>query len=135
MKKLASIKYLFILSILYSSNSIGAVLNTSGGILTGASGVNVNGTLYDVAFREGTCADLFSGCDQNSDFIFSNPSNDGTLLGNAMLALLEQVLIDSPLGAFDSNPALTYGCYVASECRIISPLFVNGSSMGLGGGC
>ncbi len=112
----------------YSSISISAVLNISNGQLIGASGVNVNGSSYNVAFIDGTCADLFSGCDQNSDFTFSNPSNDGTLLGQAMTALLEQVIIDSSDGGFDSNPALTNGCNVAGGCQISTPLFVGGST-------
>ena len=37
---------------------------SSDGRLTGASGVEVGGALYHVAFKDGTCAGLFSGCDQ-----------------------------------------------------------------------
>ena len=37
------------------------------GQLTGATGVDVSGTLYDVTFEEGSCAEVFSGCDNVSD--------------------------------------------------------------------
>lgn len=114
--------------LLYSSISFSTVLNVSNGQLIGASGLIVNGVSYDVAFLDGTCANLYSGCNQNSDFTFSNSSNDGTLLGQAMTALLDQVFIDSAAGAFDSNPALTNGCNVATGCQISTPLFVTGST-------
>ena len=35
-----------------------------------------------------------------------------------MQALLDQVFIDSSLGAFDSQPALTNGCVVAGGCNV-----------------
>ncbi len=49
-----------------------ATLDIVGGILHGASGVDVGGTLYDVEFLDGTCIVLFNGCDQSSDFTFTN---------------------------------------------------------------
>lgn len=76
-----------------------------GGQLTGATGVNVNGTLYDVEFRDGTCFAIFDGCDDESDFTF-------TTITDALVAsqaLLDQVFVDSGLGDFDSDPSLTLG--------------------------
>ena len=67
---------------------------SSDGKLTGASGVEVGGALYDVAFKDGTCAGLFSGCDQAADFQFKSKtdliSNDAqpscpTLASRSML--------------------------------------------------
>lgn len=94
---------------IYSGISYAATLNLSNGILMGVTGVDVNGTLYDVAFKEGTCAQQFGGYASNSDFTFANPNNDPTQINTAMIALLDQVFIDSPLGAFDTNPALIKG--------------------------
>lgn len=81
------------------------------GILTGATDVNVGGTLYDVEFLDGTCAALFNGCDANSDFTFQ------TFAGAvaASQALLDQVFVNTgvngnPFGNFDSDPAFTQGC-------------------------
>ncbi len=102
------------------------MLNVQNGTLFGATDVDVNGILYDVSFEDGICADLYNGCDQNSDLPFSNPTNDGTLGLAANLALLNQVFIDSPLGAFDSDPTLTNGC------QLNTPLFVSQGGSGLG---
>lgn len=93
-----------------------AVLQVSAGELTGALGVNVNGTFYDVEFVEGTCAALFSGCDSPDDFTFTTaPAAE-----LASQALLDQVVLDGPAGNFDSIPALTLGCE-ASTCSVRTP--------------
>ena len=89
----------------------------SNGQLTGARNVNVNGTLYDVTFVDGTCIDLFSGCDEQSDFVFSTPAEAQA----AILALFDQVFLDTPLGAFDSSPDLTAGCESALGCGTFIP--------------
>ena len=39
--------------------------------LLGATGVSVNGTLYDVTFIDGSCVALFDGCDAPADFAFT----------------------------------------------------------------
>jgi hypothetical protein len=89
------------------------------GILTGASGVIVLGKSYDVSFRDGTCAQNFNGCDTEMDFPFSSRA-DGEA---AMQALLDTVFIDSAQGAFDSSPALTFGCGNSEWCAVYSPSF------------
>jgi hypothetical protein len=84
-----------------------ATLNVVAGQLMGASGVDVGGTLYDVQFLDGTCIDLYNGCDEASDFTFQT-QGDAFL---ASQALADQVFnSDSVLGAFDSTPNLTNGC-------------------------
>ena len=50
------------------STSHGLMLDIRNGELFGASDVNVNGTLYDVAFQDGTCIDLYNGCDEKHRF-------------------------------------------------------------------
>jgi hypothetical protein len=120
-----------LLTLIISTTSHGAVLNINSGTLVGAMNVDVDGTRYDVEFIEGICADIFDDCNENADFTFSNPTNDGTLINAAMQALLDQVFIDTPQGAFDTNPALTLGCTNAVECNVRTPLFVSGGS-GLG---
>ena len=77
-----------------------------GGELVGATGVDVGGVLYDVAFLEGTCVDLYDGCDELSDFTFQT-LEDAEL---AARALQDQVLLDGVAGNFDSVPTLTAGC-------------------------
>lgn len=94
------------------------ILDVDGsGQLLGASGVDVNGTLYDVQFMDGTCAALFTGCDSEEDFVFNNLM-DALAASDALLA---QVLLDSPSGQFDSMPHLTVGCSDPSDCFFITP--------------
>jgi hypothetical protein len=87
--------------------------------LLGASNVDVGGVLYDVMFVGGTCASVYSGCDELSDFPFADPTA-------ASQALLDQVLLDGELGAFDSNPALTNGCPF-DLCEVLTPWFFDPS--------
>ena len=82
-----------------------AILNVSGsGILTGAQNVTVGTTLYDVEFRDnGDVYDIFGDPpawdvhNYNTALIFS-------------MALMQQVFLDGPQGAFDSDPSLIAGC-------------------------
>jgi hypothetical protein len=83
-----------------------ATLDVVGSVLHGAFGVDVGGTLYDVEFVDGTCIDVFNGCDDLTDFTFTDAPS-ATL---ASEALLDQVFLDGPSGNFDSDPALTNGC-------------------------
>lgn len=108
---LRAIALVTMLGVASAANS--ATLQVSNGILTGALGVDVGGTLYDVSFVEGTCVDLFSGCDDTSDFFHNN--------SGAANALLFQVLIDGPAGNFDSHPELTFGCTSDVSCTVILP--------------
>jgi len=87
------------------------------GKLTGATGVDVGGTLYDVTFLEGTCAVLFNGCDAVSDFDFIGV----TAANTASQALLDQVFLDSALGNFDTVPSLTFGCSSTLNCVTFIP--------------
>jgi hypothetical protein len=77
-----------------------------GGELLGATGVNVGGTVYDVQIVEGTCVDLYDGCDDLSDFTFTTFA--GAEL--AAQAIFEQVYKDGGAGNFDTVPNLTGGC-------------------------
>jgi len=109
---------LLLLSLALTSPAHAAtLLVNASGILTGATGVDVNGTLYDVTFVEGTCSDLFTGCDELSDFTFTTDAAAAL----ASQALLDQVLLDGPQGAFDSTPNRTFGCGDASFCQIATP--------------
>ena len=81
-------------------------LVVNSGILEGATGVDVGGTDYDVTFMDGTCIDLFNGCDAVSDFTFQTQA----AAAQAATALLSSVLVDGPAGNFDTQPNLTLGC-------------------------
>jgi hypothetical protein len=108
------------------------------GILTGASGVSIEGASYEVSFRDGTCASVFSGCDSVSDFEFQSASSSLV----ASQALLDQGFIDvfppstyDPAFAFDGRPGLTRGCLLGAyrECQALTPYgFANGTSILVG---
>jgi hypothetical protein len=74
--------------------------------LTGATGVIVNGTSYDVEFVDGTCAALFGGCDSVSDFTFQSQTDASA----AAYSLVHQVFLNTTAGQFDSVPSLILGC-------------------------
>jgi len=113
MKKLLAIAAILSAPTVASS----ATLVTSGGILTGAKGVDVSGTLYDVQFFDTRCMDAFSGCNANSDFDFANVGQATA----AASALLVQVFVNVPSGGqFDSNPTLTFGCTTTTSNRCIA---------------
>jgi len=100
-----------------ASGAQAATLNVINGILHGASGVDVGGALYDVEFADGTCITLYNGCDDPSDFTFT----DFASASAASQALLDQVLIDSIAGTFDSDPEMTAGCSDPQVCEAVTP--------------
>jgi hypothetical protein len=61
---------------------------TAEGQVTGAIGVDVDGQLLNVSFVDGTCAELFDGCDESTDFFFSS----GLAADAASRALAQHVL-------------------------------------------
>lgn len=91
------------------------IVNASGQI-TGATGVNLAGSIYDVTFLDGTCAEVFTGCDDAGDFLF-----DIATAQTAGRALLDEVFLDSAAGQFDSQPSLTFGCGNERLCYAFIP--------------
>lgn len=122
-----------IAAILYSLLSLpaqAASLVVVGGELQGATGVTTIYGTYDVTFIDGTCVDLFSGCDDAaSDFIFSTEAEADA----AAQALLDQVFLDATEGQFDSDPTLTRGCEFAETCLAVVPWRINGIGFVVGG--
>ena len=108
----------FLITALMTQNASAVVLNVNGsGILTGAQNVDVAGVLYDVEFQDnGSFSDIFSVppaydvLDSNSALIFS-------------MALMQQVFLDDPQGAFDSDPSLIRGCEstTTNACIAVTP--------------
>ncbi len=108
-----------------SFNVNAALLIVNGDQLVGATGVNVNGALYDVSFMDGSCFSLYNGCDDSTDSLFSG--NDASLA--ASKALLEQVFI----GIYDDQPSLMIGCS-NDRCRVRTADRVVGAGGDLIGG-
>ena len=105
--------------VLMASGAQAVTLNVIGGILHGASNVLVDGSSYDVQFLDGTCIDLYSGCDENTDFTIDSEAS--ALL--ASQALLDQVFLDVSEGSFDSLPGLVNGCAIGGTvaCEVVTP--------------
>ncbi len=99
------------------ANADPVLLVNGSGVLTGAQNVRVGGTLYDVMFVDGTCIDVFGGCDTGSDFKFAT-FEDAAAAANALLG---QVFVDAPVGNFDGHPELTLGCTDPSQCFAAIP--------------
>jgi hypothetical protein len=105
---------IFFLGVLSSASWATPIFQIDGtGKLTGATGVNVSGTLYDVQFVEGKCNDLFTGCDQPSDFVFTTLAAADL----ASTALLNDVFV----GFYDSDPTKTRGCSSSALCNTYTP--------------
>ncbi len=103
-----------------SSSFAAELLINPDGQLTGATGVIVNGELYDVTFEDDRCSTIFDGCDFNTKFPFQGIGE----VQSAALALLQQVIVDTAEGNFASEPGLIYGCpdeVRFSKCAIITP--------------
>lgn len=91
----------------------------SSGNLAGASGVNVNGTLYDVAFQDGSCNSLFYSC---SSFAFS--TLDGAFA--AAKSLVDEVFV----GEYSSSPSKTAGCELdTGYCDVLIPYMTRYASV------
>ena len=98
----------------------------SSGILTGAKGVEVLGKSYDVTFADGTCNDLFTGCDAASDFTFSSQV-EARAAGEALLA---QVFVDVGLYQFDSVTDKIFGCTSGNFCNTLIPYLPIATAIG-----
>jgi len=116
------------LTLFISTSAYSATLAIEDGQLVGADGITFGGYTGSVRFVDGTCADLFNGCDEPSDIIFESLTSTNTeardLAIAANFALLDQVFDASPL--YDENIALTFGCeegtFVALiRCGILTP--------------
>ena len=94
-----------------------ATLDVNGaGQLTGATGINVNGSNWDVVFSDGAW-DFSSGT--------GLPATTKAEADLFSQALLDQVLLDSTLGLFDSDPETSNGCENLYVCIFFTPYFVD----------
>ena len=91
------------------------------GHLTGAKGVVVGSTIYDVTFQGGSCVSLFNGC-INSAFDFTT----GVEVFEAAVALLNTVFVDSAAGSFDTQPVWINGCSNFGFCFVMIPFLRDG---------
>ncbi len=103
-----------------SAGASAILLVDQNGRLTGAKGVLLQlgpqVTLWDVEFVDGTCADVFTGCDAASDFAFTAQG-----VQFAAGALLDQVFLDDSTYSFDTHSELTLGCTATFQCEPYIP--------------
>ena len=98
---------LALLSAVVATTAQAATQVVVGGILTGATGVNVGGTSYNVSFVDGTCSFAYGSCDGSTLL----PFNTAAAADLASIALLDQVFT----GSFDTTPTLTNGCQSSTD--------------------
>jgi hypothetical protein len=91
------------------------LLVNGSGQLTGATGVDVGGLLYDVSFAQ--CSAMGGGF-SDACTPFFHTEVDATA---AAQALLDQVFIDGAGGLFDSNPGATLYCSGSTFCMMAVP--------------
>lgn len=108
---------IFVCGFLACLSANAATLNVVNGQLFGASELNIDGALFDVEFLDGSCSELFNGCNPSVDSGITD-FQQATAAGEA---LLEQVFIDTGDGDFDSNPTLTNGCLGLTSCKVVVP--------------
>lgn len=121
MKRLDTHRLKFLAALLavfapFAANSVPDLQVNGEGQLTGATGVNVNGALWDVVFSDGDW-DFSSG-----EGLPASTKEEADLFSQA---LLDQVLLDSALGLFDSDPEMTNGCENLNTCIFHTPYLVD----------
>ena len=120
-KRIPSVCAAIMLSGIWGEVFTDVILDVQGGQLFGARNVPVGSLSFNVEFVDGTCAAVFNGCDEASDFAFSTLA-DARLAGESLLA---KVFLDVvTLGNFDSEPLLTNGCGPTpnlARCIILIP--------------
>ena len=102
-----------------TAHSVPTLQVNGDGQLMGATGVDVDGTLWDVVFDDGPW-DFSSGTG-----LPASTKEEADLFSQA---LLDQVLVDSALGLFDSDPEMTNGCFNLNECILFTPYLVDGGT-------
>ena len=113
--RLAWIAASFLFCSVPSISPAATLLVNGSGQLTGATGVDVGGLLYDVSFAQCTVngSGFTIACTP-----FFHTASDATA---AAQALLGQVFIDGPDGQFDSNPGATLFCSGLISCAMAVP--------------
>lgn len=83
-----------------------ATIQVEGGELVGATDLQAGDAIVDVSFVDGSCAEVFDGCDELSDF----QQFENEFARSILEAIRDDVIVDGAAGAFDSNALLTRGC-------------------------
>ena len=103
-----------------ASSAAASTLVFNGTTLTGVENLLVGGTLYDVEFVEGTCAEVFNDCDAVSDFDFTT----STTALPAVQALIGAIGAVAPENVFGCSELRFCSAQVPWEFNAQSPGFV-----------
>lgn len=130
MKLFKALRFSLLLLALTSVQSATAAIEyvIESGQLIGANGIMVDldgdaiEEVYNVSFADETFDDLYP--DGIPPFIQN--STDSSALSSA---LLSQVLVNTPMHQFDSDPSLVNGCVLPSVCSIATPAFTRGTNL------
>jgi PEP-CTERM motif len=114
----ALVAALLLLGALLQNSQASVVRQFANGLLTGATGVSVNGVIYDVSFQDGSCDSLFANC---TNFAFTT-SVDAIAASDALLG---QVIHYAPNDLYDNDPTKTNGCSVLDFCLIATPFLAS----------
>ena len=96
------------------------------GQLTAVTGLEVDGTLWNIQLVEGVCSDLFTGCDDPSDSAFST-SSQALIANTALLNVLDG-------SSFESDPSTVFGCESIFFCVLLTPTgIIDGDVTGVAG--
>ena len=93
-----------------------ATLTIDNNIITGASGVNFNGILYNITLDDGTCESLFNGCDQAADFPFATITETEA---RAALTVFLDLIVTTTIA---QSPPIFRGCDPTTVCSLITPV-------------
>ena len=105
-------------ALLSISSQAAELIIDGSGKLVGANEVMVDGALYNVQLVDGTCIDLYQGCDNINNFVFDTQAKAVA----ASQALFDQVLINLPApNTFDDDPEKLQGCTNSGICRVMTP--------------
>ena len=98
-KPLFTVSFIFGLLLMINSAHASVGWLADSGQLTGATGVNVNGVLYNVTFVDDTCINAFDGCDSVDDFAFKTQDAAELSIIKSDYALLDLDNIRSDIGS------------------------------------
>jgi len=95
--------------------------------VTGATGLEFGDSLFDMEFVDGTCIDLFGGCDEEADFIvLGSGVTHGSLLDTFFAAFIAPVAAGG-IDGLDVIPGLAVGCVGnISPCYTHAPVALAG---------
>ena len=103
--------YWLLISTWSTSTQAAPIYIVEDGFLTGINNIDINGSRFDVVFRDGVFEDIFD---------ISNPSSFTPVNANDASRALAINMVDGPPGNFGTNPLLTAGC-AADNCQIRTP--------------